>query len=255
MTDSLPQSESAGTAPIAGMPSTLDLVRETVESFAIAPSKSTVIALDAQTLIDLGVILVDKDCNAADGLVWLVKEFGEEAISRSAYYRFVPEFRQRFSGIRARYRERLARLAIDQVTRGTQGELRDVLQVHLTRLMAEKIVDTNDLAQLEGKELSTIVTMLDGWTRAGHKDRELSLKEQDSERKAAKLEADLQKANAEVALLQQRLSRLPDQLKALQKRLESAEVAAAAGKKVDAAVFAEIKRQLIALAAPAKEAA
>lgn len=235
-------------AAAASMPSTLDLVRETVESFDTQPTKSSVIELDRQTLFDLGIILVDKDRHAADGLAWLVKEFGEEAISRSAYYRFVPEFRERFNLIRRRYREKLARLTIDQATRGMDGELRDVLQVNLTRLMAEKIVDTNDLAQLDGKELNAIVSMLDGWTRATHKDRELSLKEQDSERKAAILEADLQKATAELALTRQKIDRLPEQLKALQKRLESIEGAVSAGKKVDATIFAEIKRQLIAMA-------
>ena len=179
------------------MPSDVTLVREAVDSFDTEPSRSRLMGVEKPMLVELGLIIVDKDRHAHEGFEHMAAEFGDAAVRKSAYYEFVAEFRSRFDRIRRRYRERLARLNIEHATKGHGDDMASVLQVQLMRLLAEKAVGTDDLAQLEGKELGAMIAMIDGWTRAAMKREEIDLKVAEGERKAAKLEEDLRKLRIE----------------------------------------------------------
>jgi len=148
-------------------------------------------------LVELGVIIVDGKRSAHEGFDHMVAEFGDAAVRKSAYYEFVSEFRSRFDRVRRRYRERLARLSIETATAGRRDDMASVLQVQLMRLLAEKAVSTDDLAQLEGKELGAMISMIDGWSRAGMKREEIDLKIAEGDRKAVKLEEELRKLRIE----------------------------------------------------------
>lgn len=185
MTDSAPQLE---------MPSPLHLVRETVASFSTDKSKSSVATLDSQTLIDLGLILTDKDRDDADALIWLIEDLGDVPISRSAFYRFACEFKDRYKAIVKKYREQLAKLSIEHATDGKFENMAAVLKNQLARLMAQKVIDTDDLAELQGRELGAIIALLDGWGRGKFKSAELTIKQQ-------KLESDMAKRDQEIEKL------------------------------------------------------
>lgn len=202
------------------------------------------LALDKSTLVDVGLSLVDRQRHNIEAYEIVCRDMGDEAISQSAFYRFASEFKTRYDRIRKKYRERLARLSIDQATSGQAEGMAAVLKTQLFRLMAEKVVDTDDLAQLQGRELATIVSMIDSWTRAKDRDREFVLKSAESEQRAAK-------AEAELALVQQRLDRLPEQVKLLRQRIDEIEGAiergGGGGRGIDPAIFAAIRTELIAI--------
>jgi len=184
----------SNTTPQPAMPSPRELVAETVDCFDVDKSKSSVLALDRPMLIDVGLILVDRERPDLDGYQHIIEELADEfAVSRSAYFRWASDFRHRFSAVRQTHRQRLAKLSIEHATQGRTDDTAQLLIAQMMRLAAERAVDADDLAQLEGKELSSIIAMIDGWSRGKHNQAKLDLTQQQHEQRAEKLQAEIEK--------------------------------------------------------------
>jgi len=231
----------------AKMPGKIDMVIETVDSFATDKSRSTVVGIDKPLQIDLGLILIDPERPIGDGLQFLNDEIGEGHISQSAFYRFATEFRDRYERIVARYRSqalRIAELAIDEATAGRQDNMATVLKTQLLRLASEKAVTADDLGAFQGKQLSSVISLIDGHTRALMSAKEFELKVEEHERKAEKLEADIERIKADAAA---KRTRINEQLKALQKQVDQVESAAQRGHQVDPELIRSIRDQLVSM--------
>jgi hypothetical protein len=226
-----------------GMPAVSAMVAETLDTFGTDKSRSSLLDLDRQVLEAVSMLVVDKDHNLNDGLALLREQLAEAAPSQSAYYRFAADLRDRFDEIRRRYRTRLVRLAVEDSTAGNE-DLANVLTSQVLRLCAERAVDADDLGQLEGRELGGMIAVIDGWTKARFKGRELELKAAEAEGKAQKLEAEL-------ALARQRLDDLPRRVREIERQLKAAQQAletpTPGGARKASSLFAAIRQELVDL--------
>lgn len=228
---------------LARIPGVLQRVREVVESYATDKSPSSVLGFDQQTLIDLGLILVDPERAIGDGLTWLGAEFPDEPISKSAFYRFAADFRDRYQALTAKYRRdacRLAEAAIDAVTAGgKQDDLAGVIKTQFMRLAAEGLLTADDIREFDGRTLGQMISILDSHTNVKFKLQEMQLKREDAERKATKLEADLTAKDREWEL---KRSRIDDQLKQLREQVDEMLARLDEGKSIDRSGLVEVRR-------------
>lgn len=227
---------------LSRIPGPLQRVTEVVDSYATDKSRSSLLGVDRQQLIDVGLVLVEPDRPIGDGLKLLDQELGEGAVSRSAYYRFAADFRDRYAALTAAYKRKareLAELAIDEATGGQQDGLATVIKTQLLRLSAEGLITADDLREFSGKHLSAVISLLDGHTQAKFRAEELRLKAEDAERKAAKLEADLAKLEQHVEKLRLDNQRRQDELERQRKR-EADAVRAAEAEAQDGASGEEV---------------
>lgn len=183
------------------MPAKPDLVAETIKRFDTAGLRSQLLKLDTPTLEALGLLLTDRERTIADAVKWLADELGEDAVNQRAVYRFAEHFRRLFGQVRSEHARRIARLSVADATGEHVGTMHQVATAQLVNLVTEKLVETDNLEQLSGTELSAMIATLDGLTRAKLKEQELALKVADGERKAQKLASDLEKLEQQITTM------------------------------------------------------
>lgn len=232
------------------MPAKPAMVHETVKRFDAAGLRSQLLELDTVTLEALGLMLVDRESNVHQAYKWLNAELGgtdeEPLVDHKAVYRFAAHFRRLYEQVRREHARRIARLRVQDATQGNVDQMATVLQHGLVEHLAEKIVSTDDVGDLSGRELGAMVSTLDGLTKAKHKEQELRLKAAEAERKA-------EQAAAELRIKQQRIE---DRVRSLQKRIDDLSTRTQKGESIDPAVFSQIREELAGLAEqPEQEAA
>lgn len=194
--------------PIANnltMPSPIDLVKQTVDSYSVDRSKSPLAGLAPATLLAVGLMLVDTSKTISDALAALYEDEGEDVCSRSAFYNFASDFRVRFDRVRKDHRARIARLTAGDITDGQLKSQTDLIKARLIGLLAERSVDVATLENLNTRDLNAMLQLTRMIDEGDRDNRALQLKAEDSERKQAKLEADLEEAQLKRDRLQQQI--------------------------------------------------
>lgn len=190
------------------MPARPVLVREAIARFDTAGLRSQLLKLDTVTLEALGALLADRKQTVADAVRWLEAELGEEGevgVNKNAVYRFSDHFRRLYGQVRGEHARRIARLSVEHATAGRVGAMARVAGARLVDLVTEKLLDTDDLEQLSGRELAGVIATLEGVSKADFKAQELALKTAEAEQRAQKLAAELDRIKLD---LEQRRSRL-----------------------------------------------
>jgi len=191
------------------MPARADLVSEAIARLDTAGLRSQLLALDSRTLADLGLRLTDRNWSVLEAVRWLNIELGHSpdddmpsgGIDKNAVYRFAAHFRRLYAQVRAEHARRIARLSVEAACDGEIASMARVAQSRLMDLVAERLVETDNLEELTGSEMSAAIATVDAWARGQIKREELALKMAESERRARKLEADLQVTQARLAAL------------------------------------------------------
>ncbi len=240
------------------MPARTELVAEAIARLDTAGLRSQLLELDTPTLRDLGLWLTDREMTVAQAHRLLCDALGqdggkgpadgEDSVDYKAVHRFAANFRGIYQQVRAEHARRIARLSVADATQGNVDLQARVLQSRLMELVAEKVVETSNLEELSGSEISAVIQTAMGYSNAQLKREELALKVAEGERKGKKLEAEL-------ALLRQKVLDLPAKVKAVQDKLAALERTMSAGGKIDRALFGAIRDELVALAAPGIEEA
>lgn len=225
------------------MPSTADLVAETVDTFETQKCKARIVGLDRGTLISIGIQLIERDIPTVEVWRCLTKEHGEDVCSRSAWFVYAAEFRERFDRVRKAHRNRIARLTVGDATDGQVNDMARMIQFNLVSLMAERVADAQTLENLTGKDQQAMMIMLDNLTRAAQKERELELKADESERKAAKLEEDLKKSELQRRQMLQKIEEYTRQVEETIKSKQSSRTS----DKITPEEIAEIRRTVLGM--------
>jgi hypothetical protein len=227
------------------MPPRIELVREAVARFDTAGLRSQLLKLDQKTLEDLGLRLTDRQISVRQAWEWLNNELG--GIDDNAVYRFADHFRRLYQQVRGEHARRIARLSVDQATAGNVGAMHKVANARLIELVTAKLVETDNLEDLDPKEVMNLIVALDAHSKVELKREELLVKVAASERARLKLQSDLVKAQLERQQLHQKIQGLPAQVKALQKQIDRLEKQAQRGKSIDPRIFTTIREQLLGL--------
>jgi hypothetical protein len=234
------------------MPPRIELVREAVARFDTAGLRSQLLKLDTSTLENLGLRLTDREISVRQTWEWLNKDLGgtadEPAIDDNAVYRFSDHFRRLYQQVRGEHARRIARLSVDEATASNVQSMHKVANARLIELVTERLVATDNLEELEAKEVMNLIVALDAHSKVELKREELLVKVAASERARLKLQSDLVKAQLERQQLHQKIQNLPAQVKALQKQIDRLEKQAQRGKSIDPRVFTTIREQLLGLA-------
>lgn len=222
------------------MPDRVALVRDTVRRLDTAGLRSSVLREVPDTMLeDLGLRLTDPRAEIREAAAWLEEQ--GVAASRAGVYRFASHFRRIYDQVRAEHARRLAQLTVDAP--GTAAATRALTaagQHRIVELATAKLLEISDWDELKGGDKNAVMLAVKFAQEAGVDADKLALARQDAETRAAK-------AEAELAVLRQRLDRLPDQVKALQKRLDSLSKAAKQGRPLDAKILAALREELLAL--------
>jgi uncharacterized small protein (DUF1192 family) len=174
------------------------LVHETIKRFDVAGLRSQLLKLDTVTLEDLGLRLVNRELTIADALRWLSDELGgEDAVNKNAVYRFAEHFRRIYDQVRAEHARRIARLRVEDATAGHVETMSRVATARMVDLVTERLVETSNLEELDGKQIGAIIATLEGLSKADFKRQELALKAAESEQRVAKLAAEIEKLKAD----------------------------------------------------------
>jgi septal ring factor EnvC (AmiA/AmiB activator) len=183
------------------MPARPTLVAETIARFDTAGLRSQLLKLDTATLEALGLLLSDRERSVADAAQWLNQELGgsddEPAVNKNAVYRFADHFRRLYGQVRAEHARRIARLRVEDATVGHVDTMSRVATARLVDLITERLVETDNLEELSGTEISAAIATLDGVSKARFKEQELALKAAESEQRVAKLQAQIEELRAE----------------------------------------------------------
>lgn len=247
------------------VPDKVELVREAIARLATQKSRAQIVGLDDDVVEALCLMLVDRAADDTQATAMLEARLGkaEDGGSAPTYWqvnRFGNRFRPLYAQVRREHCARIARLTVGEHLSGDTRQLTEAGVHHLTRLITERLVEADSLDDLTNKDINAAIASLDAVSRGQIKAAELELKRAEAEGKAQRLEADLRKREAEIEKLkadaQARLAderakkaRQRERIDALAARLDAAEGARAAGRAVDADVFAAMRRELVALAA------
>lgn len=236
------------------MPPRSQIVTEAVARLDVMGLRSGVLELDTQTLIDLGLLLTDRKVTVRDAGKWLNKELNgsedEPVVPERNLYRYADSFRRVYGQVRAEHARRIARLTVDHAGQGNVDRMSLVATQRLTDLIAEKLVETDNLEELSGTELSAAITTLQGLAHQRIKQAELALKQAEGERKAARLEADLAKIKSDIQARNADLSR---RIAEITKRVDAMSTATAQGKTITPTIFTAIRQELAAMALQTQE--
>jgi hypothetical protein len=240
-------SEDFEQSPPAPAPEEKPVDPDLLESAKVAIAargKSTrrMIAMDypANVYNELVERLADRRHQTDDTFEWLCAECyakGLDAPSRSSLYRFSSLVREEY---------RLAELKKDndesmtywrEAAKGDPDAMQMALNMRLTQLLTGELLRARDGEAIDTKRLMAL--MMGARTVA-----QTAFDKQKMDVRISALEKAIEKANREIALKDQRLAKLPDQVKAIEGKLAQVEQAQAQGKKVDATVYAAIRAEL-----------
>lgn len=238
------------------MPSRTALVDEALRRLETAGLRSKLLELDSATLRDLAIRLTDMKLTVADAYRWLNESLGGDdtsggqVVDDNAVYRFAANFRQLYRQVQSEHARRLVRLSIDQATHGNVTAQAQVAQARLIELVAEKLVETDNLEDLSSKDLAGVIATVDAWTKGQIKAAELELKREQAEHRAAKLEADIERMQREQARKDRQIE---ERVKSLQTRLNDLVKRSEKGQSIDPSVFARIRDELAGLTTESTE--
>jgi hypothetical protein len=238
--------EQTETNLATALPPVEQIAHWAIERLAIEGYRSSLMSLPRGTLLQLAARLVTPGESRADAHRWLCGMESEE-IDQATFYRWCQRFSEVCKTIKA---ELTAKLLLAELGRGRVdvAQLRELNQHRIQHLVAQELVAAQSVHDIDAARLVKVVSSLRMLDQSERDQESLVIARDDAARRASK-------AEAEVALLRQRLERIPDQVKELTRRLRQIEDATSQGKRVDPAIFAEIRDALIAMAPPAPGAA
>lgn|GEM_PF-3600006 len=196
------------------MPPKLALVREAIARLDTLGQRggprSKVMGLDTATMEQLCERLADRQIAWSDAHKWLNKELGgteeEEIVKQDVIYRFKNHFCPVYDQVRAEHAQRIARLTVAHATDGNVLSAGRVMRHRWVNLLTEKLIATDSLEDMSPAEMSAAMNTLKAIDEGEIKQQELALKVADSDRKAARAQADLRKAELELEKLQQQVN-------------------------------------------------
>lgn len=188
------------------MPPKSQLVAESVDRFDYLGMRSTVLDLDKQTLIDLGLRIVEPNCIVRELWEWLNDEMGkdddEPVVNERALRRFVDRFRDIYAQVHGEHVRRITHLTIEHVSDGNIATMAQALKGRLVTLVADKLCETNSLDAVTSAQVNSAISLVANLESGKIKEAELALKTAESERRALKLEAELARMQAQLQQLQ-----------------------------------------------------
>ena len=246
---SAPGSGDLGGVAEPGMPALEVLVAEVIDTFDL-DGRFAMQRVDRPTLIEIALIVVDPTRPTKAALPVLRERFGEDEISRSAFYNWTAELKARLSALRRRYRNRAAGL----IDLDTDAEAGSLIEAKLSVLVMERLASADSLDDLDKRDLSTMLSLLESRRRqTRHRaDLEADRRASETQLKLDTAEQQRDKLEAEVVLLRQRSAQLPERLKALQSQFEEVSKRVQRGEHVTADVLAAMRDELDRLAEEAK---
>lgn len=182
------------------MPNREALVGEAIARLSTRPIRSQLLKLPDEILAALCLRLVDRTLTFADCWEWLNGELlaiGERAIDDNAVYRFKDNYLPIYDQVRAEHVRRISRLATDQVFDGAVGDMARTSKIRLFELLTEHLLDLNDFDSINPKQLTSIIGALTAHDAGDMKEREFDLKLQEAERRAEKLQQEIEKLRLE----------------------------------------------------------
>lgn len=232
------------------MPSTATIIAQVVDDMDLH-SRHKLSGLGPAVMRGVATMILTPGLDQKDALAALWEEHGEESVSRSGFYNWAADFRERFGKARNRYRRKAVEAEASRPVAGNLTLSVTRIKSRLLSMAARELADADDLGDLKDSELSSTLAMVESISRNEAREREADLKSRDLERKLAESERqaqnDAQKAeklDAEIALLRQRHAQLPERLKTLQTEFDSLSKRVASGGSVKSAVLANFAQAL-----------
>lgn len=212
------------------MPDRSQRVREALLRFETLTTRpSTMMALSDEQLYEIGLLLSDRELSIADALRESNASLGlEEPITRRTFYRFADKFKKLLGQVTAEYAQRCVRLTVANATDDNIAKLNRVSRHRYAELLAEKLVDTDDLVEIE-RYMGKMSSFLAEAERARQADERIELDQLDYERRLSDTRSKLdlsehrveqmkQDAADKKAKINERLSQLQTQIDGLLKR-------------------------------------
>lgn len=249
--------DTANDNPVQLMPSAEQIAVETVGRLAAEGYTSSVMKLPRPVLNELGRRLVTPGGKRKELLAWLAEEAakaGEPAIADRNVDRFAQRFREVFKIVWGEWANKLilTNLATDPAF--DVDQLQSLIKNRVATLIAQEVM-TSSPAELETDRIQTALSFVIAADK-GKLDREkLLLQQAQTEHRALKAEADVQRIRQDIRL---RDLRVAEQVKSLLRRIEELSKRASRGEAVEPAVLDRIRDELLGIApapAPGREAA
>lgn len=221
-------------------PSLLEVVKANLVARPGSAHQMVALSYPLPLLMDLLKKLADHTQRRDKILEWLGGECLERDLavpSESAFYRFSTlvreEYRLAFMMQKRREAERFT-AAITQ----NDPEAKQLALAHgLTELMQDQLMRASEAGAVEIDRLNAITA----GTVAVNK---IVLDKRKTDARVDALRKEIEHRDASIKVLQQRIASLPERVKAIEEKIAQVEKAQAAGKKVDASVYAAIREEL-----------
>lgn len=237
------------------MPSTAAIIAEAVEDMDLH-SRHKLSGLGPDVMRGVATMILTPGLDQKDALAALWEEHGDDAVSRSGFYNWAADFRERFGKARNRYRRKAIEAQTQRPTPGNAAVSVARIKSRLLNMAASELAGADDLGDLKDSELSSTLAMVESISRNEAREREADLKARDLERKLTESQRqaqhDAQKAqklDAEIALLRQRHAQLPERMKAIQAEFETLSKRVQGGESVKPEIFAQFGDTLRTMAA------
>lgn len=221
-------------------PAVLEIVKANLVARGGSAHQMVALSYPTPLLMDLLKKLADHTQRKDKALEWLSNECLDRDLyvpSESAFYRFArlvrEEYRLAYMSVKRREAERW----VSNISQNDPAAKQLALNLGLTELIQDEIMRAGDAGGLETDRLNSIIA----GTRA------VNMTAMDKQKMDARIKA-LESQNAHraktIEALQQRIDQLPEKVKSIQEKLDQVEKAQAAGKKIDASVYAAIRAEL-----------
>lgn len=193
-------------------------------------------SLPAPAFNDLCARLLDRAKTVKETAEWLAGQV-EDAPTRSSVERFSDALFEEYRLAQLADRRRAAETYVAQATAGDPDAQQMALNTRLTELLTDELLRADDAGEIETKRLMAL--MMGARTVA-----QTAFDKQKMDVRIQALEKQIVHRDKTILLMEQRLAKLPEQVKAISEKLTHVEQAQAQGKKVDPAVYAAIRAEL-----------